>query len=336
MMHKELAMQQRWCGFLIAGWLAGCGSSPPATSQTVPDDFDDNMDVLMRSTAHPCGADWDFDGDGAVDVHYSYTYDPLGRSARDVGTDPGGGLYEQIDYAWDNAGHLVDRHDVVQGSGALDQAAVYDTLGRQTQVKELQSISTATGDTPAILSTLDYSDFDELGHSRHYDDLYQNFQHATSYTLTGEADYDELGRRISAVDKLATGETIRTWIATYDDVAHTVTATTDQPQLLNGNPGQSVVETRTYDTEAHLLTIHSVITDAADTGHSVSDAVYVWDGNRELTSTGLTTATDADGQVSIYKSVSTFLYSCPSARIATDHLPGTRRPPHGALRRGAR
>jgi hypothetical protein len=100
MMNKELAMQKRWFGILLAGALAGCGSSPAESSEAVPDHFNDNLDVLTRSVAHPCGSDLDFDGDGGTDVHYSYTYDALGRSQRDIGIDLAGAVYEQIDYTW--------------------------------------------------------------------------------------------------------------------------------------------------------------------------------------------------------------------------------------------
>src|SRR6185436_5258884 len=138
MINKERAMRH-WHGILIAGLVAGCTSSPrPPGPSNVPDHFEENLDVITRSVTHPCGGDADIDLDGAVDVHYTYTYDSLGRSKQDLGLDLDGGVYEQIDYDWDNAGHLI-RTRVHQPlfAAAFEQTHVYDTLGRRTQFQNV-------------------------------------------------------------------------------------------------------------------------------------------------------------------------------------------------------
>src|SRR5690348_11758582 len=105
---KELAMTSRLRWFWIAGLLTGCTSAPSRGYKTLPDQIEDNVDVLVRSASQPCGADADTDGDGKTDVRWAYRYDAQGRGVRDTATQLDGSLFQQNEYAWDNAGNIVD------------------------------------------------------------------------------------------------------------------------------------------------------------------------------------------------------------------------------------
>jgi hypothetical protein len=324
MMTKELAMQPRWYGIFVAAWLAGCTSPSPGASQAVPDHFDDNLGVLIRSIAHPCGADIDSDGDGKVDVHYTYTYDALGRSLRDVGVDLDGKLYAQTDYTWDNAGHLIRQLDVFGGVFRTDATNVYDTLGRQTRYQTVGG----TLDTPETSTTIDYSNFDELGHASHGETLYKDLTAGTSQMLSRSYGYDDLGRRISLdVHFEDTGELFQGWRHTYDDVAHTVTTNLTAPLTLSRMPGNTYVYVNTYDADAHWLSYHSVAASLDGTPYLTTDQVNQWDGDRELSS--MISDVSLTGTTS--RSSTTFKYQCDSTHVATDHLPASTLPPPAHL-----
>ncbi len=303
----------RWYGILLAAELAGCTSPASGKSQVVPDHFNDNLDVLMRAIAHPCGADVDTDGDGKVDLHYTYTYDPLGRSQRDLALDLTGALYEQIDYTWDNAGHLIRMHDVMQDQFLTDQTLVYDTLGRQTKYRDEEG----TLDTVEASTTIDYSSFDELGHSAHGDERYENLINGTSETMSRAYGYDDLGRRISLEVHFDSGELFQSWQHTYDDAVHTVSTYLNQPLTLRRTPGNTYVELDTYDADAHLLSVHSASTAITGEPGLTVDSVTRWDGDRELS----TLQSITRGGAVTSTALATFKYQCDSARVVTDHLP---------------
>ena len=314
----------RLYGIVLGVCLAACGSTALDTPQTVRDHFDDNLDVLMRSFAHPCGADVDNDGDGKVDVHYTYTYDSLGRSKRDLGLDLAGAIYEQIDYTWDNAGHLVKQHDVFPMSITTDLANVFDTLGRQTQYRADLYDSDPTDNTGTLntTSTINYSHFDDLGHSAHGDQTYEDHDLQTSQTLDRDYGYDDLGRRISLDVHFASGDLFQGWRHAYDDTAHTVTTTLDEPIGLRGNPGFTATYLDTYDADGHWLATHSVSTDIGGSDPITDDATTKWDGDRELS-----TSDTFSGPGFVSKSSTTFKYSCPSSRTATGGLAASTLPP---------
>ena len=320
----------RWYGILLGSWLgswlagvAACGTSPPGTPQNVPDHFDDNLDVIMRSRAHPCGADVDLDGDGKVDVHYTYSYDAQGRSQRDLGLDLTGAIYEQIDYTWDNAGHLTHQHDVFPMSITSDQVNVFDTLGRQTQYRASLSDSDPGDNTSTLntTTTIDYTGFDELGHSAHGDEVYEDHDLHTSQTLDRDYGYDDLGRRIRLDVHFAAGDLFQGWQHAYDDDAHTVATHLDEPRGLRGSGGFTATYLDTYDADGHWLRTHSVMTDTGSSDPITDDAITTWDGDRELSTTDT-----FSGPGFMSKSSTTFKYSCPSTRTAAD-APGSALPP---------
>jgi hypothetical protein len=317
MMNKEIAMRHPWYGLLIAGSIAGCtSSSTPSAQHTVPDHFDDNLDVIARSVSHPCGADADTDGDGAVDVHYSYTYDSLGRSKQDLGIDLSGAIVDQIDYTWDNAGHLVDQREAMPAFGpeTFDYSSVYDTLGRRTQVKNEQS----TGGTVSQRTTINYSEFDDLGHSAHGDELIEDLNANTTKTLTRAYGYDDLGRRISLDVHFAAGDVFQSWQHAYDDAARTVTTNLSEPHTLRGALGFTDVQLDSYDVDYDLTSTHDVSTALDGSGTTTVDTVNVWDGDRELSST--TTFTVPPPLPSPSTSI-TFKYQCSAARTASASTP---------------
>lgn len=318
----------RWYGILLGSWLAGlaaCGTSNPGTPQNAPDHFNDNLDVVMRSFAHPCGADVDLDGDGKVDVRYTYTYDSLGRSQRDLGVDLAGAIYEQIDYTWDNAGHLVKMHDAYPMSLTQDLVNIYDTLGRQTQYRAEVFDSDPTDNTGTLntTSTINYSRFDDLGHSAHGDQSYEDHTFQTSHTLNREYGYDDLGRRVSLDVHFTSGELYQAWRHAYDDTAHTVATNLDEPRVLRDDVSGGITLTGldTYDADGHWLASHTVIVDTPGGQADTDDTVVRWDGDRELSTTST-----FSGPGFLSKSSTTFRYSCPSAR-STAGRPSTLPPP---------
>lgn len=310
-------MQPQWYGILLAGWIAGCTSSSPTEGpKALPDRFESNLDVLVRSTEHPCGSELDVDGDGQVDVRYTYTYDALGRSQRDVGIDTAGDLYEQIDYTWDNAGHLTEQRSAVPLGIDSDEINVFDTLGRQTQYR----LRNESGDhdpasPPRTQTTIDYSNFDVLGHAAHGDQRYEDLIAGTTQMLTRSYGYDNLGRRISLEVRFDSGDLFQDWKHVYDDVAHTVTTTMTSPRSLSGRAGSGItdVSVDTYDAGGHLLTTHDVVTPIeGPQTTTISDTVNVWSGDRQLSST--MTLTVPGFQL---RTVKTYQYTCDSARAVT-------------------
>jgi hypothetical protein len=295
-------MTHRLHWFFIGGVLAGC-TSPSSPVGTVPDHFDENLDVIMRSVAHPCGADEDTDGDGVIDVHRRYSYDAEGRSLKDVGTDLTGALYDQTDYAWDNAGHLTDEDYRAPGL-RLDNISTFDTLGRRIEFR----VNQGADDVVDRITTITYSGFDDLGHAAHGDQIIQDLVANTSKMQTRSYRVDELGRRIALDVRAATGELLQGFQHVYDDTARTVTTTLTVPHGVQGDPGSTGVFVDTYDADSHLIASHEVYAslDGATTG--TTDTQNQWAGDRQLSSRTISTL--------FAGSAITFKYECGASRAS--------------------
>jgi hypothetical protein len=307
-MNKEHAMKLH--GLWITSLVAGC-TSTSTPSGTLPDRFDANLAVVSRSVSHPCGADFDLSGQATV--HYQYSYDPEGRSMHDTGTLPDGTLYEQVDYAWDNAGHLIDQRDQ-RAAGFVfvtHERDTYDPLGRRLEFR----FETDEGGAPRDLDIITYSEFDDLGHALHGDQVIQIFKAGTSNTLTRAYGYDELGRRISLDVRDAAGGLFQDWQHVYDDAARTVTTTLVGPPSGPDDTGLRGVFADTFDEGDHLMSSHGVITNFDGADPTISDTRNTWDGDRQLSSVATTTF-ELPGDELMTTQRTTFLYECPSSGVA--------------------
>jgi hypothetical protein len=321
-MNKTPAMHTGWCAIFLAGWLAGwlagCTSptSPSEASKPVPDRFNDNLDVMMRSVAHPCGADLDY-FDGQIVVHYGYVYDALGRVQSDIGKDPTGALYERVDYTWDNAGHLTNQQDAIPGAGSLMViTSLYDTLGRLTRMRSTASDTDAADDhqNANTRSTIDYTNFDVLGHAADSSELREDLDARTSRTLNTSYSHDDLGRLTSSDTHLASGELVQSVQLQYDDAALTVTSQINAPQGVGGTTIASIQSVSHYDGDGHWLSTHL---DNGGTNGAVAtttDVAVAWDGDRDVEERTTLAPVDHAWQLHISK---TYKYECDSARLAS-------------------
>jgi hypothetical protein len=310
MINKELEMRT-WHGILIAGGIAGsiAGCASSGSPGAMPDHFGDKFDVFMRSTMDPCGVDWDFDGDGKIDLSYTYTYDELGRSKQDLGVNPDGTLNDQIDYTWDNAGHLVAWRESFPPDASADGTSVYDALGRLVQDQERFHSS----DIQDERWTTHYSDFDELSHPVHADELREDFRANTSLALTHQWNYDELGRRTYHARRLPSSELYNEYRYAYDDVARTTTLIFNAPHATSSY-GRTLTRTDAYDADGHWVSSHDISTLTFTSGSSstqVNDTVFVWSGDRELSAA---TTQIIDGVPLSAIQTQTFHYDCGTAR----------------------
>ena len=321
-------MRPGWYGILLAAWMAGCTSSSapsapgspdspdPGESKAVPDHFNENLDVMMRATAHPCGADLDM-FDGQIVVHYSYVYDQLGRLQRDIGLDPTGALHAQTDYSWDNAGHLTSQRDAQPAASWLQIGTMlYDTLGRLTQSRSTTSDTDPTDDqhTANTRITVDYADFDGLGHAAHSSELSEDFDAGTSQTTTTSYLYDDLGRMTSVEVRSASGELFQTEQRVYDDVAHTLTWQFHTPPILDGAVAGTYEAVEQYDSDGHWLSMHQENRGLDGVLNTTQDTVVTWDGDRELGEVTTFAPPDHAWKLHIAK---TYKYRCDSARLAS-------------------
>lgn len=303
--------------------VAGCTSASDAGG-TLPDHFDDNLDVITRSVSHPCGAETDTDGDGAADIRFTYAYDAQGRSRQDLAVDATGALYDQIDYTWDNAGHLTDELDNgVYASFTADYVSTFDTLGRRLEFRSL------IGDGGVAQSTdvIAYAQFDELGHSARGDETTQDLTTGSSRTRTRSYAYDALGRRISLEVRSAAGELVQSWQYAYDDPARMVTTTLAQALDGKGFPELHDVYLDTYDADYHLISTHQVSTHPDGSVNFASDTQNQWSGDRQL---GTTTTSSSDASLG-FTTTTTYKYRCDanataglSARTRTSARPHPR------------
>jgi len=325
-------MQPRWYGILLAGWLAGCTSSAvPDEPPPIPDHFNDNLDVLTRGQGHPCGADFDL-GDGQIVVHYRYTYDALGRLQRDIGTDPDGALYEQIDYTWDNAGHLTSQRDAAPGTGSLViDTWLYDTLGRLMQTRSTTADTDATDDHQVAntRTTSDYTDHDALGHAAHASQLQENLDAGTSQKLNSSYGYDDLGRLTSVELRLASGDLLQSERRVFDDVARTITWQLDSPHGLTDTNPASYRAVEQYDSDGRWLATHQENRGSDGVVTITQDTVVTWDHDRELRE--LISFAPPDHAWTLHLS-KTYRYQCDSAKAAIAPLGIS---PLGALPRAA-
>jgi hypothetical protein len=273
-MPKELAMTHRLRWLWIAGLIA-CTSAPSTDRKTLPDRFEEDLDLLVRATTQPCGADTDTDGDGAVDVHWVYLYDANGPSRQDVGRQLDGQLYQQIDYAWDNAGHLLDYLTTVGAGLKIDRRSTYDTPGRRLS----NTASYFSGSTLTMRNTITFSGFDELGHPARGDEVDDDLLHGTSTTRSRSFRYDTLGRRINLDVSNADGSVYQGWTHVYDDTARTVTTTLRVPSLPTGSYQEVTVDS--YDASNHYLGGHTVHTSLDDHASYTIDSTVRWNGDRE-------------------------------------------------------
>lgn len=287
----------------IAACLAGCSSSPtPETPTNVPDHFDQNLDVIVRSVTHPCGAEEDTDGDGVADTHWKYTYDSHGRSKQDLARDDSNAIAHQIDYTWDNGGNLVDYKESLPILGMnLETIGAFDSLGRTSQYVFL----TSDGTTLQRRMTYNYDAYDDFGHPTHASELIEDVAKNMTRTADRVYAYDDLGRRMSLVVHFGTGELYQNWHHVYDDVARTVTSHLDEPITLSGQTGVSLDGVETYNADFHLIGSHDVSTPLDGSEAFVTDMVADWQGERQLQQT----TTQMGQGISITTSL-TYKYSC--------------------------
>jgi hypothetical protein len=190
-------------------------------------------------------------GDGAPDIRYSYSYDPLGRLATATGAYARG-TPDTITYEYDHLDHQV-HYLQTRGWGdtRLEITAEYDTLGDLLDYAYVSS--------PGGLDHYTFSGFTDTGQPTHEVASYAG--QITSYDF----DYDGLGRvaHISGSDGGAT-------TYAYDDGdARTIT--------IDSESYHAVV---VYDLQNHELseTWSGLVPGAYDL-----DTRFTYDGDRVLT-----------------------------------------------------
>jgi hypothetical protein len=143
------------------------------------------------------------------------------------------------------------------------------------------------------------------------------------HTLDRDYGYDDLGRRISLDVHFTSGELYQGWRHVYDDTAHTVSTTLDEPRGLRDDVsgGFTMTELDTYDGDGHWLASHTTFVDTPSGSSDTDDTVVTWDGDREL---GTTDTFSGPGFSS--KTITTFKYSCPNSRAAAGDLPASTQP----------
>jgi hypothetical protein len=312
-------MTHRLHWFLIGALIGGC-TSAPTPGGTLPDYANDNLDVLIRSVAQPCGADVDGNGDGKIDgvtdSRYTFEYDALGRSLHDIETAATGEVYRRTDYTWDNLGHLTNQLDNF-GDSTLQSTSIFDTLGRNIEVlnvaTKLPSFDTKTDD-------IKHTDFDDLGNWLRGEETILDFGATTPKLRTRKYGYDELGRQVlfevrDDMDVL----TISLHVV-FDDTARTISDTyMSLGDVPSGRTGLTSTALTTFDADDHIISDHLV--DSDGTNEETYDTTNQWSGDRELSST----TTYSSGDTS-FRSITTYKYECDASRTDAASTAGARQP----------
>jgi hypothetical protein len=323
MMNTTLA-QRFPLGALLLVCLASCTSlslgtsdpdqgRPALESRPVPDHLDGSTALTFRGLTQPCGADLDL-FDGQMTFRFRYSYDPAGRPQRDLQFDGTGALYEQIDYTWDNSGHLTSVRDQQQNALTVSTTR-YDSLGEAVEAQStVDSDTTDAHPGPDTRTTTAYADFDALGHPAHSTELDEDLDAQTAQTRTTIYRYDALGRSIGLETRDASGALRSSEQLAYDDEAHTSSwqfqEMTPPGNGLTGNFRGSAV----YDTGGRVLSTHVDNLDADGAAVSSNDTVTTWDGDRERSEvTTLGIANDRSVHIHITR---TFQYQCDGAPAA--------------------
>ena len=296
----------------IAGLFGGC-TTAPGTGGTLPDPAQDNLGLLTRSAAHPCGAD--IASGGQIRFHNTYTYDASGRALRDVQVDTTGMVVFQTDYTWDNAGNLTGQVDTQSGLTSTS-TWIFDTLGRNVEFMALGQRSNGEMRSDDIKHT----EFDELDDWLRGEETIVDYGATTPRMRIRSYAYDQLGRQVSFELRDAMGVLTLSLYRVYDDMARTITETFTSPG--DGTPGSGLRDTSvsTYDTDGHMISDHEVDTDFDGAPQETIDTVDQWSGDRQLSST--TTFTFPDGPPSV--STTTYSYACSTSRVAELPATGTR------------
>jgi hypothetical protein len=311
--NKELAMAHRLHPLLIVvfgavfgalfGALFGC-SDGPGTSGTLPDPAQDNLALLTRSAAHPCGAD--IESNGQIVFHDTYTYDALGRAQQDREVDTAGKVILQTDYTWDNAGHLTAQVDSLDGL-TNTSTWIFDTLGRNVEFMTMGQRSNGQMSSDDIKHT----EFDELDDWLRGEETLFDYGATTPRLRTRSYAYDQLGRQVSFEVRDAMGVLTVSLYRVYDDTARTITET--YTNLGNGTAGNGLrfTSVSTYDADGHMISDHEVDTDLDGTVQDTIDTTNHWSGGRQISST--TKFTFSDGPPS--GSTTTYKYECSTSNI---------------------
>jgi hypothetical protein len=308
--NEELAMAHRLHWLLIAlsgalfGALFGGCSAGPGTGGTLPDPAEDNLALLTRSAAHPCGAD--VVSNGQIAFHDTYTYDALGRAKQDREVDTAGKVVLQTDYTWDNAGHLTEQVDSLDGL-TNTSTWIFDTLGRNVEFMNLGQRSNGQMSSDDIKHT----EFDELDDWLRGEETLVAYGATTPRMRIRSYAYDQLGRQISFEVRDATDVLTVSLYRVYDDKARTITET--YMNLGNGTAGsgQKYTSVSTYDANGHLISDHEADTDLDGTAQDTIDTTNHWSGDRQLSST--MTFTFPDGPPS--GSTTTYKYECRASNV---------------------
>jgi YD repeat-containing protein len=323
MMNTPLA--QRFLRGALLACLASCTSlslgtsdpepdpPPPSESRPVPDHLDGSTELMIRGLTHPCGSVLDL-FDGQRKITFRYLYDPAGRPQRDIGLDATGALYEQVDYTWDNSGHLTSTRDQQQHTLRVSTTR-YDTLGEAVEAQgTLDSDTTDAHPGPDTRTTTDYADFDALGHPARSTELDEDLDAQTSQTQMTMYRYDARGRSIGLETRDASGALHSSEQIAYDDDARTARwqfqETPPPGDGLTGDfRGSSI-----YDAAGRVLSTHVDNLDAGGAAVSTNDTVTTWDGDRERSEvTTLTIASDPSVRIPITR---TFQYQCDGTPAA--------------------
>jgi YD repeat-containing protein len=329
MMTTTLAMRSPFSALLLA-LLACCTSPslgtadpdpeqdppppPPTDSKPVPDHFNGSTALMTRGLTHPCGLVLDL-FDGQMLFHTRYVYDPAGRPLHDFQFDATDALVEQTDYTWDNSGHLTSTRNQQQNTVSLSTTH-YDTLGEAVEIlTTVDNDITDAQQTPDSRRTIDFADFDGLGHAASSTELDEDLDAQTSQTRTTTYSYDTLGRStgLEVRDASDTVQTIEQ--ISYDDVAHTsawyLHVTPDPAPGLSGSFRGSAV----YDRAGRVLSTHLDNLDANGNSVSTNDTVTNWDGDRERSEvTTLGIGSDSSVHLHITR---TFQYQCDGTPTAS-------------------
>jgi len=213
----------------------------------------------------PCSNAYDINGDGTVDVFWTYNLDERGRDVHDVGRVVAGGPNMTMDSTWDYLDHLTYFVEVDAPDSRYSYTALYDTIGNNVEITYNDTFGT---DPPYVDHTVN-SDFDDLGHPA------QSVQTVTGSPLVHTTYlYDAAGRLVeSHADNNDDGSIDGVTTVIYDEVARAVTSST------TNTDGSSRLRVRTYDADYFLKSIHleRVGTDGT---RDVTDYLIEHQGNR--------------------------------------------------------
>jgi hypothetical protein len=213
----------------------------------------------------PCGNAYDSNGDGTIDVFWTYNLDERGRDVHDVGRVVAGGPDMTMDSTWDYLDHLTYFVEVDAPDSRYSYTALYDTIGNNVEITYNDTFGT---DPPYVDHTVN-SDFDDLGHPA------QSVQTVTGSPLVHTTYlYDAAGRLVeSHADNNDDGSIDGVTTVIYDEVARAVTSTT------TNTDGSSRLRVRTYDADYFLRSLH-IERVAVDGTRDVSDYLVEHEGNR--------------------------------------------------------